>query len=67
MKIPQKAFLLLNRNQEYPIDKMHFDTGQVTLKESKKVYNTVSRKNLRFDFSTFTKSQIKTFLSAFKN
>ena len=41
MKKPSKAMLLLNRNRVYLVDNIHFDTSQVTLKESEKVYNTI--------------------------
>ena len=61
MKTPAKALLLLNRNKEYIVHSIHFQTGQVTLKESDKEYNTVSIKNVKFDYSNFTEAEWKSF------
>lgn len=64
MKVPKKA-ILLSINQEFPIDVIHYRTGQITLKEKEKVYNTVSIKNVRFDYSDFSESEIRTFQNKF--
>lgn len=66
MKKPNRALLLLERNQIYPIDVIHFDTCQVTLKESEKVYNTVSVNNVIFDYSGFSIDEINMFQKSFK-
>lgn len=65
MKVPSHATLLLNRNRKYSIDQIHFKTGQITLKESEKVYNTVSIKNVIFDYSGFSVSEIINFEKKF--
>lgn len=65
MKTPQKALLLLGRNKSYPIVAIHFDTKQVTLKESDKVYNTVSIKDVIFDYTGLNESEIKDFQNRF--
>lgn len=65
MKTPTHAKLLLGRNCKYPIEKIHFKTQQVTLRESEKVYNTVSIKNVEFDFSDFTEAEIMDFQRSF--
>lgn len=67
MKIPQSAFLLLGRNCEYIIEKIHFDTKQVMLKENEKVFNTVSVKNVRFNYAGFSDSEIEGFLNTFNS
>ena len=64
MKTPAHATLLLGNNQTYTIDKIHFATKQVTLQEKSKVYNTVSAKDVIFDFSSFTEAEIKKFKKA---
>lgn len=65
MKTPTNATLLLDRNCKYPIEKIHFKTQQVTLRESDKIYNTVSIKNIKFDYSDFTETEIIEFKRAF--
>lgn len=65
MKTPTNAKLFLGRNCTFPIEKIHFKTQQVTLRESEKVYNTVSIKNVEFDFSDFTKAEIIEFQRLF--
>lgn len=65
VKKPYKAKLLLNSDQEFKIAKIHFDTNLITLKEHDKVYNTVSVKNVKFDFSDFTPEEIVVFLKKF--
>jgi len=67
MKTPTSATLLLGRNCEYPIDTIHFNTRQITLKESEKVYNTVSIKNVIFNYSGFSDDEIRAFQNAFNN
>lgn len=66
MKIPKYATLLLNRNVKFPIEKIHFETKQVTLREKQKVYNTVSVKNVSFDYSDLTITEIACFKNALK-
>ncbi|MCH5213075.1 MAG: hypothetical protein J1G06_08665 [Oscillospiraceae bacterium] len=65
MKLPQNAMLLLGRKTTYPIAAIHFKTKQVTLKESDKVYNTVSIKDICFDYSGFDEEDIKNFHAMF--
>lgn len=65
MKKPTHATLLLNRNCKFPVVNVHFKTQQVTLQEKEKVYNTVSIKNVVFDYSDFTESEIREFQRAF--
>lgn len=64
MKTPTHAILLLGKNIKYPIEKIHYDTKQVTLCEKPKVYNTVSVGDVVFDFSCFTDNEIKKFKQA---
>ena len=65
MKTPANAKLFLGRYRTFPIEKIHYKTQQVTLRESEKVYNTVSIKNVEFDFSDFTKAEIIEFQRLF--
>ena len=65
MKTPTHAKLLLDRNCKYSIEKIHFKTQQVTLRESEKVYNTVSIKSVEFDFSDFNEAEIREFQRSF--
>ncbi len=65
-KIPQKAKLLIRSNQECLIEAIHFKTQLITLKEREKVYNTVSVKNVEFDFSNFVPEEIVTFWRKFE-
>lgn len=62
MKTPTHAILLLDKNIKYPIEKIHYKTQQVTLREKSNVYNTASIKNVIFDFSDFTPDEIQKFL-----
>ncbi len=64
IKTPTYATLLLGRNEKYIVEKLHLDTKQVVLRENPKVYNTVSVKNVIFDFSNFTDVEIKEFRQA---
>lgn len=64
MKKPKYATLLLDRNIKYPVEKIHFETKQVTLREKTKVYNTVSVNNVSFDFSDFTNTEMENFKRA---
>lgn len=66
MKCPKYAKLLLNSNTIYPIVKVHFQSAQVTLQETPKVFNTVSIKDVEFDFSDFSDIDIRTFFNMFK-
>lgn len=65
MKLPKNAMLLLERNISYPIAAIHFETKQVTLKESDKVYNTVSLKDVYFDYADFDECDIRIFQAMF--
>ena len=65
MKVPKYAVLLLDRNVKLPIEKLHFETKQVTLQEKANVYNTVSVQNVSFDFSDLTNNEIEIFKRAF--
>lgn len=67
MKVPRKAKLLINDNREYEVDQVHFKTGQITLKESDKVYNTVSVYNVAFNYDEFSAFEIRMFENAFEN
>ena len=64
MKIPKSAVLLLGRDREYPVEKIHFNTGLVTIKESEKVYNTVSIKNVDFNYTGLSEEEIRSFQKA---
>ena len=66
IKIPAKAKLLIRYNQEYLIENVHFKTNLITLKEREKVYNTVSVRNVEFDFSDFSTEEIVTFWRKFE-
>ena len=66
IRIPKKAKLLIRSNQEYLIEAIHFKTQLITLKEREKVYNTVSLKNVEFDFSNFAPEEIVTFWRKFE-
>ena len=65
IKLPRRAKILIQSNHIYPIIKIHFRTGLVTVKESDRVYNTVSIKNVTFDFSDFSEEEIMAFWSKF--
>ena len=67
IKIPKKAKLLIRFNQEFLIETVHFKTQLITLKENEKVYNTVSAKNVEFDFSNFTPKEIEIFQRMFES
>lgn len=58
---PQYATILLGKNEKLPIIKIHYKTKQVTLKEGEKIYNTVSFKNVIFDFDGLTERDILLF------
>lgn len=63
-KTPKKAKLLID-NKTYEVDKIHFNTKQVTLKESEKVYNTVLVKYVEFVFDEFSDKEIINFEKKF--
>lgn len=65
MKQPQYAKLLIRDNECFRIAKIHYASKQVTLQEREKVYNTVSIKNVVFDFSGFTEKEKEEFCSKF--
>lgn len=59
-KVPKKAKLLID-NRIYEIDRIHFKTRQVTLKESEKAYNTVMIKYVEFVFDEFSEKEKQKF------
>ena len=67
-KIPKYATLLINyilgMDKKYPVEVVHFDTYQVTLRESDIVFNTVSIRNVIFDYSGMTDGEISAFINA---
>lgn len=65
-KLPTSAVLLLGRYKRCPIVAVHFETGLVTLRESSKVYNTVSYKDVVFDVTGLSEDDRKRFLNKFK-
>ncbi len=65
IKMPRYAKLLIRNNEKYLIYKIHFSTSQITLQESKKVFNTVSIKNTKFDYSDFSPEEIAEFEKKF--
>lgn len=65
LKQPQYAKLLIRDNECFRIAKIHYASNQVTLQESEKVYNTVSIKNVSFDFSGFTEKEKNEFCEKF--
>lgn len=65
IKLPEAAKLLIRSNEIYKIVKIHFRTGLVTLQESEKAFNTVSIKNVEFDFTNFTPNEIAQFWENF--
>ena len=65
LKQPQYAKLLIRDNECFRIAKIHYASKQVTLQEREKVYNTVSIKNVAFDFSGFTEKEKEEFCGKF--
>ena len=65
IKVPQKAKLLIRNSQECLIEVIHFKTKLITLRERKKVYNTVSIGNVEFDFTNFSPREIVIFWRKF--
>ena len=65
LKQPQYAKLLIRDNERFRIARIHYASSQVTLQESEKVYNTVSIKNVSFDFSGFTEKEKEEFCRNF--
>lgn len=66
MKEPKTAKLLLKKNTIYPVDVIHFETGLVTLAERSNVFNTVSIKNVEFDFTDFSQEEQEIFQNLFR-
>lgn len=66
MKEPKAAKIFFRENAMYPIEVIHYETGLVTLAERKNVFNTVSIKNVEFDFTGFTRQDQDSFLERFK-
>ena len=65
MKQPQYAKLLIRDNEYFRIARIHYASKQVTLQETEKVYNTVSIKNIAFDFSGFSEKEKEEFCRKF--
>lgn len=66
MKEPKTAKLLLKQNITYPVDVIHYETGLVTLAERSNVFNTVSIKNVEFDFTDFSQEEQEIFQNLFR-
>ena len=66
MKEPKTAKLLLKKNTIYPVDVIHYETGLVTLAERNNVFNTVSIKNVEFDFTDFSQEEQEIFQNLFR-
>ena len=68
MRVPTYARLKENKNCCYPIEKIHYDTRLVTLRESNRfnVYNTLNIMDVEFCFDGFTQEEIDAFMSSFK-
>lgn len=66
MKEPKTAKLLLKKNTIYPVDIIHYETGLVTLAERSNVFNTVSIKNVEFDFTDFSQEEQEIFQNLFR-
>lgn len=66
MKEPKTAKLLLKKNTIYPVDVIHYKTGLVTLAERSNVFNTVSIKNVEFDFTDFSHEEQEIFQNLFR-
>jgi len=66
MKEPKTAKLLLKKNTIYPVDVIHYETGLVTLAERSNVFNTVSIKNVEFDFTDFSQEEQEIFQNLFR-
>lgn len=65
MKEPVYATLLLQRNKKFPIEIIHYNSKQVTLKEKENVSNTVSIKDVIFDFTNMSEDEIYKFKNSF--
>lgn len=66
MKEPKTAKLLLKKNTIYPVDVIHYETELVTLAERSNVFNTVSIKNVEFDFTDFSQEEQEIFQNLFR-
>lgn len=66
MKEPKTAKLLLKKNIIYTVDVIHYETGLVTLAERSNVFNTVSIKNVEFDFTDFSQEEQEIFQNLFR-
>lgn len=66
MKEPKTVKLLLKKNTIYPVDVIHYETGLVTLAERSNVFNTVSIKNVEFDFTDFSQEEQEIFQNLFR-
>ena len=66
MKEPKTAKLLLKKNTIYPVDVIHYETGLVTLADRSNVFNTVSIKNVEFDFTDFSQEEQEIFQNLFR-
>ena len=66
MKEPKTAKLKHKKNTIYPVDVIHYETGLVTLAERSNVFNTVSIKNVEFDFTDFSQEEQEIFQNLFR-
>ena len=68
MKTPKRAtYLLREEHPIYPVIKVHFNTRLVTLQDGDNSFNTVNIKNVRFDFTDFTKEERDKFMNSFNS
>ena len=65
MREPQYAELLIKDKKRFLIVKIHYDSRQVPLKETEKVYNTVRIADVDFDFADFTEKEKEEFCRKF--
>ena len=65
IKTPRKAKLIIRDCKEYDIVKIHFNTNLVTLREATNLYNTVSIRDVIFNFDGLTKEDIDEFEQKF--
>ena len=65
MRVPTYARLKENKNCCYPIEKIHYDTRLVTVRESTipMVHTTLNIRDIEFCFDGFTQEEIDTFIS----
>lgn len=62
---PKNVILLTKGGKRFPIKAIHFSSKQVTIEESKNIFNTVSIKDVKFDYSAMTEKEINNFKKKF--